>query len=115
MRRLAQNLANSGIEAGADAVVGEVAPAIAEFADQESVDLIVMATHARRGPARVLLGSVAPEVVRTARQPVLLIGRDAARTADSPAYVGVPTSAVRNPQGFEHDDDRHATVNRGTN
>jgi nucleotide-binding universal stress UspA family protein len=39
----------------------------------EDIDLIVMATHGRRGLARWLLGSVADEVVRLAPCPVLLI------------------------------------------
>jgi nucleotide-binding universal stress UspA family protein len=39
----------------------------------EKIDLIVMATHRRRGPARWLLGSVADEVVRLASCPVLLV------------------------------------------
>jgi nucleotide-binding universal stress UspA family protein len=76
VRQLAQTVANSGIEVGADAVLDEVAAGICTYADQQAADLIVMSTHGRRGPARALLGSVADEVVRTAHQPVLLINRD---------------------------------------
>ena len=36
-------------------------------------DLLVMTTHGRTGPARLLLGSVAEEVTRRATAPVLLI------------------------------------------
>lgn len=36
-------------------------------------DLLVMASHGRTGPARLLLGSVAEEVTRRAAAPVLLI------------------------------------------
>ena len=75
VRNLAASLANSGLEVGGEAVLGEVASEIAEYADQQAADLIVMATHARSGPARALLGSVADEVVRRARQPVLLVNR----------------------------------------
>ncbi len=49
------------------------APALLNYADQEDVDLIAMGTHGRRGPSRILLGSVAEEVVRRARQPVLTV------------------------------------------
>lgn len=49
------------------------APAILRYAADEEVDLLVMGTHGRRGPSRVLLGSVAEEVVRRARQPVLTV------------------------------------------
>ena len=47
------------------------APAILDYADRENVDLIVLGTHGRRGLRRFLLGSVAEEVVRSARCPVL--------------------------------------------
>jgi len=79
VRQLAARLANSGLEVGADAVLGDVAAEIASYADQQAVDLIVMATHTRHGPARARLGSVADEVVRTARQPVLLVNADTLR------------------------------------
>jgi nucleotide-binding universal stress UspA family protein len=36
-------------------------------------DLLVMASHGRTGPARLLLGSVAEEVTRKATVPVLLV------------------------------------------
>ena len=38
-----------------------------------------MSTHARGGPLRSLLGSVADEVVRESRRPVLLVRRAAPR------------------------------------
>jgi Universal stress protein family len=38
-------------------------------------DLIVMSTHGRGGPLRSILGSVANEVVRKSRRPVLLVCR----------------------------------------
>jgi nucleotide-binding universal stress UspA family protein len=86
-------LADSGVEAGADALLGEVAPTIVEYANHEAVDLIVMGCHERPGPLRALLGSIADEVVRTAKQPVLLVRRDSASPSDTSPYVGVPTSA----------------------
>jgi nucleotide-binding universal stress UspA family protein len=49
------------------------APAIVEYAAEETVDLIVLGTHGRRGLRRFLLGSVAEEVVRSAPCPVLTV------------------------------------------
>lgn len=49
------------------------APALLNYADDESIDLILLGTHGRRGASRVLLGSVAEEVVRRARQPVMTV------------------------------------------
>jgi nucleotide-binding universal stress UspA family protein len=96
LRHLAQQFSNAGIEVGADAVVGEVAPAVADYAESEAVDLIIMSTHTRPGPARALLGSVADGVVRAAHQPVLLVNREMLRASaiDRPAYAGVPTQAA---------------------
>jgi nucleotide-binding universal stress UspA family protein len=78
VRQLASRLAESGLETGADAVLGEPAASIAEYADQQGIDLIVMSTHKRPSPARGLLGSVADAVVRSAHQPVLLVNREMA-------------------------------------
>jgi nucleotide-binding universal stress UspA family protein len=54
-------------------VIGTPATAIVETAEQENVELIVMATHGRTGLLRVLMGSVAEEVVRKAKCPVLTV------------------------------------------
>ena len=52
---------------------GAVAPALVEAAAEEPMDLIVMGTHGRRGVQRVVSGSVAEEVLRTAPCPVLTV------------------------------------------
>jgi nucleotide-binding universal stress UspA family protein len=46
---------------------------IKAVAEELHVDLIVIGTHARRGIARALLGSVAENVIRTVKLPVLTI------------------------------------------
>lgn len=50
-----------------------IAPTILEYADDHSIDLIVMGTHGRRGLKHLFLGSVTEEVVRLAPCPVLTI------------------------------------------
>jgi len=45
-------------------------------ASRLGVDAICMSTHGRSGPSRVLMGSQAEEVMRRARQPVLLVKGD---------------------------------------
>lgn len=47
----------------------------------QPADLLVLATHGRSGPARLLLGSVAEEVVRRSSAPVLLVRVGAADAA----------------------------------
>lgn len=54
-------------------VRGQPAAAIAGYARQHNIDLIVMPTHGRTGLSRFLLGSVAEEVLRHAPCPVLTI------------------------------------------
>ncbi|MGD2121617.1 MAG: universal stress protein [Gemmatimonadota bacterium] len=49
------------------------APPIVEYAREADVDLIVMGTHGRRGVRRLLMGSVAAEVVRMAPCSVLTV------------------------------------------
>ncbi len=49
------------------------APDILRFAREHDVDLIVMGGHGRRGLRRFVLGSVAEEVVRLARCPVMTV------------------------------------------
>ena len=58
------------------------APLILEYADDRDIDLIVMGTHGRRGPARLFLGSVTTEVLRHSDCPVLTL-----RESDAPARV----------------------------
>lgn len=52
---------------------GLVAETIIEFAQEQAVDLIVMATHGRSGLPRWVFGSVADKVLRGADVPVLLV------------------------------------------
>lgn len=47
---------------------------IIEYAQREGCDLIVMGTHGRGGINRILLGSVAERVVRSADIPVMTVG-----------------------------------------
>jgi len=46
---------------------------IIRYAEDEDIDLMVMGTHGRGHAARLLMGSVAEKVVRTARCPVLTV------------------------------------------
>jgi len=67
------------------------APTILETAREQSIDLIVMGTHGRRGFRRFLLGSVAEEVVRSASCPVLTVSETATPLReDWPDHITVP-------------------------
>lgn len=66
------------------------APTIVEYAEDHEVDLVAMATHGRRGVRRMLLGSVAEEVLRTAGCPVLTVRPD----EDGPPGRGGPPEKI---------------------
>jgi nucleotide-binding universal stress UspA family protein len=69
------------------------AGAILDYASENDIDLIVMGTHGRRGLRRLLLGSVAEEIVRLAPCPVLTVPEREARAglaADSVTQIVVP-------------------------
>lgn len=62
-----------GVIAGKHLEVGDARDVIDRVAEQVGAELIVMGTHGRRGVRRVLLGSVAESVVRSAPCPVLTV------------------------------------------
>lgn len=67
------------------------APVILEYAREAEMDLIVLATHGRRGVRRMLLGSVAEEVVRLAARPVLTVRPNGAEEhGEPPRRILVP-------------------------
>ncbi len=63
----------STVEVARRVVVGIPYRKIVEVAEEEKVDLIIMATHGRTGLSHLVMGSVAERVVRTAPCPVLTI------------------------------------------
>jgi nucleotide-binding universal stress UspA family protein len=65
-----------------------VGDALREYVRSRNIDLVVMATHARDGIERIILGSVADEMIRTADVPLLLI-RPRADTHYAPARLDV--------------------------
>jgi len=65
---LPQDLAGSST-----VLVGDVGEEIVAFAAQEKIDLIIIGTHGYKGLDRVLFGSVAAKVVKTAPCPVLTV------------------------------------------
>lgn len=56
-----------------ETIGGAAADAIVREAKKQRADLIVLGTHGRRGVRRLVMGSDAEQVVRTATVPVLLV------------------------------------------
>jgi len=74
--------------------VGEPASAILAAIDKISPDLVVMATHGRKGVAHLFLGSVTERVVRESPKPVLTI-RPLAQGRKSRARTKAPSASSR--------------------
>ena len=63
----------AGLTIKGEVATGYAAEEIIQVAEEEKADLIVMGTHGRKGIDRILFGSVAEKVVKTAKCPVLTI------------------------------------------
>lgn len=61
------------VEVRGELVVGHDADEILRYADENAVDLILMATHGRSGIKRWAMGSVADKVLRASKVPVWLV------------------------------------------
>jgi len=53
---------------------GEVWPTIDEIIHDKKIDLLIAGTHGRSGLSKAIIGSVAEQIMRNARCPVLTIG-----------------------------------------
>ncbi len=60
-----------GVSVESRVVSGYAAEEIVSVADEVGADLIVLGTHGRKGIDKILFGSVAEKVIKTAKAPVL--------------------------------------------
>jgi len=56
-----------------EVIMGKAAESLADYAEKNGVDLIVIATHGRSGVSRWVWGSVADRILRSACVPVLMV------------------------------------------
>ncbi|MCF8104913.1 MAG: universal stress protein [Desulfohalobiaceae bacterium] len=63
----------SGIQVNGKVLTGYAAEEILNYAEKNAIDIIVMGTHGRKGIDRILFGSVAEKVVKSASIPVLTL------------------------------------------
>jgi nucleotide-binding universal stress UspA family protein len=73
MSGAAELLKQEGLSATTEIISGTPFYAIAQFAEEQQMDLIVMSTHGRRGVERFLVGSTTERVLRLAHCPVLSV------------------------------------------
>jgi nucleotide-binding universal stress UspA family protein len=73
LAQLVPEAESTGVEVARVVAVGSPYRKIIDMAEAEQVDLIVMATAGRTGFSRLVMGSIAERVVRSASCPVLTI------------------------------------------
>ncbi len=73
LSRVASRLQAEGLDVSWEEVEGGAAERIIDLAQFEKAELVVVSTHGHTGLDKVVRGSVAEEVLRGARVPVLLV------------------------------------------
>lgn len=56
-----------------EVLTGMVADSLADYARENSIDLIIIATHGRSGVTRWVRGSIADKILRSSNIPVLMV------------------------------------------
>lgn len=84
IRRVVDRATDAGVDADGAIIDGEPSRRLREHAARVDADLVVVGTHGRRGVRRIVLGSVAERLLRSADRPVLIVPtRGLATDADS--------------------------------
>lgn len=58
--------------------IGDPKIRLLEFVEKEKIDLIVMSTHGRTGLSKILVGSVAEQIIRKVKIPIVVFNKYAA-------------------------------------
>jgi nucleotide-binding universal stress UspA family protein len=73
LARIAKKLKTKGIPVKSEVLIGNPAEQITKYAEDQDIELIVMASHGRSGPSRWAMGSVTDKVFRATCVPILMI------------------------------------------
>jgi nucleotide-binding universal stress UspA family protein len=73
LNQLVGRLKYDGVSLQTEVIMGKAAESLADYAEKNGVDLIVIATHGRSGVSRWVWGSVADRILRSACVPVLMV------------------------------------------
>jgi nucleotide-binding universal stress UspA family protein len=73
LEELGERLAPSGVTICRAFLHGNVAEALAQYVDEQQIDVVAMTTHGRGGIQRAWLGSTTDAMVRQCRAPLLLM------------------------------------------
>jgi len=81
---------------------GDLATVIPEMIGEHTVDLVVLGTHGRRGVSKLVLGSDAEKIYRSASCPVLTVGPKVHAGEWRLDRILCPVDVVENPEPFLH-------------
>lgn len=88
---LEQELKEVGFKVQSQVLSGKPVKSILRLADETRVDLIAMSTHGRTGVGRLLLGSVADEVLSYTHVPIFLVpAKTEVKSDSSPRIIFLP-------------------------
>lgn len=73
LEQIAKPLREQGIEIDCATSIGDAAKTIIEYAGQNEIDLIAIATHGQGGFKRLVFGSVADRILKNSGLPVLMV------------------------------------------
>ncbi len=73
LKQIATGLSEYGTEIECRVLEGPVAETLASSAEENNIDLIIIATHGLSGIGRWLMGSIADRVMRSSCVPVLMV------------------------------------------
>ncbi len=73
VEREADRMDAAGVKASAEAIMGDPAEQIVDYAEKIDADMIAMSTHRGSGLARGILGSVTDRVIRSSSVPVMAV------------------------------------------
>jgi nucleotide-binding universal stress UspA family protein len=71
--KIVNRLKHEGTTLHAEVIVGRVTESLANYAVENDIDLIIIATHGHSGVTRWVRGSVADKILRSADVPVLMV------------------------------------------
>ena len=81
---IADRARERGIDVVEHVTAGRPHAVVADYAEDEDVDLIVMGSHGRSGVKRALLGSVTERVLRSTHRPVLVVDEQGVDAGGTP-------------------------------
>ena len=73
LKQIVEKFKNGATKLHTEAIIGNVPDMVVGYAEENKVDLIIMATHGRSGVSRWVRGSVADKMLRASSVPVLLV------------------------------------------